>query len=192
MGDFIYDLMSTVFYPLERAMDWGMDQHPIVGFGALMVTICAYAGAIITPFAIKAHFNAKAMERTLDALDQRPTEAFRVAADEKAYNHFQSEAVKAAKKIGGKIGNGISYSSAADCAANHAAFDETKTPVYTSMPVGKTTIMVQTGTVTSYYPHVVGYQAATDTPEIAVPLYSSIHADKGYRQDGKLIDLKPA
>lgn len=190
MGDFIYDLMSTVFYPAEKVMDWGLDQHPAVAVSALLLTSAAYLAVLATPFIIRMHFNAKAMDRTLNALDKRPTEAFRVAADEKSYNHFQQKAAKAADKTGGKMGNGISYSSFDSCAANHAAFDKQRTPIYTSMMVGKVSVPVQTGTVTTYHPRIVGYQAVTDKPDIAVPLYSSIHADKGYRQDGKLIDLK--
>lgn len=192
MGDFIYDLMSTVFHPAMVVMDWSMNQHPVVAVGAILLTSAAYLAVAAAPFLIKAHFNAKAMERTLEALDQRPTEAFRVAADEKSYNHFQQRAVEAAEKIGRKMGNGLSYGSFDSCAANHASFDKTQTPIYTTTMVGKTPITTFVGYSTSYHPRIVGYQAATDTPEIAVPLYSSIHADKGYRQDGKLIDLKMA
>ena len=49
MGDFIYDLLSTVFYPAEKVMDWGMNQHPVIGFSAVMLTAAAYVGVLIAP-----------------------------------------------------------------------------------------------------------------------------------------------
>lgn len=188
--DTFMKIMETVFYPMMAYMDWTFDNdvNPIVATLGLIGIGAGYVGVAATPFMIKAHFNNKAMERSFNALDKGPSTAFNVAADENSYTQFQLQAIKSARKMAGKLGNGVSYSSESACSKKHKDYTRNQYTVMQPMQVGKVTTMIPR-TVVEYNPHVVGYQVANDNPEIAVPLYSSLEKGRGLRSDGVLVAL---
>ncbi|MFP4314562.1 MAG: hypothetical protein ACLFR0_09610 [Alphaproteobacteria bacterium] len=188
--DSFLKIMDTLFYPFTAFMDWAYKNDiGMAGEMAGLFTIAgAYVAAAVAPFAIKAHFNGKALDRKCQALDKTTTQVFNAAADENAYSEFQKQAVKSAHHVINKIGNGWSYSSERKCAENHKDYSKntyplTQTTIVNNVPIVTTTI------ITEFNPHIVGYQVAANDAELAMPLYSSTQEGYGLRPDGAQIAL---
>lgn len=188
--DTFYKILETVMYPLTAYMDWAYDNdvNPIIGVGGMIGVMCGYVAALATPFAIKAHFNGKAMDKICASLDKNPSHVFKVAANHESYTQFQAEAKKSAMNLLNKMGNGWVYSSEDRCSDRHEHYTRNEYTAMTTVIVDKT-VMAIPRQVVEFYPNIVGYQVANDNSGVAVPLYSSTKEGYGIRPDGHEIAL---
>ncbi len=188
--DTFMKIMETLFYPMTKFLDWSVnnDVNAAVAVGGMMAISLGYVGVAATPFIMKAHFNAKAMDRTCQKLDSSPSKVFKIAASENSYNEFQKQAARAAVALNDRIGNGLVYGSEQSCADNHSLYKKHQYMTTTVTMVGRSSIVIPRQ-VTEFHPAIVGIQVANDNPETAVTLYSSNKKGFGYRQDGALVAL---
>jgi hypothetical protein len=175
-------------------MDWTVQQPFWIGFPAFMGAFAAASGAVLgiaaTPFILRTKYNEKAAQRLYADLDNRPTVIFNAASRNTQDMDLESCAVarESALAFAGRLGMGVSYSDKSECAARHMKYEEKVTTHVSTTMVGRVPI-TRTYTTTSYKPLIVGWQAAKDDPEKAVPLYSGPKPNTGVRQDGKIFAL---
>lgn len=131
--------------------------------------------------------NKEVLEDDIEHIDRVGGNAFRSPAacmaqgnDELACHASQEAALSKARERGVQV----VYNNASECVAKHGPSCEKFTLYYFNgynyeYPV-------------YYKPLVVAWQAAQDDLKCAVPLYSSVESDKGYRFDGALVPLPEA
>lgn len=190
---------------MDRFERWISDDPSSTrAFIKVVGSAAAAVSALTAPFVLYLHLaatqNLRELQQTLNDLDGRPTVVFNSVADGVRKGYAEKDCVAseaAARAWMQKEGTGVSYSSYQACAEKHgtALEDVSMLPGgVTMVPTGQGGMMpVSTPptTIISYKPPMVGWQAAQDDLQVAVPLYASPKANTGLRQDGRAFSLTP-
>lgn len=151
--------------------------------------------------AYNGHQNSKSLDDTLADLDNRPSVVFNSLAacserfDLQSCQASQSEALR----IAGQNGTTLSYKSGQSCATRHnnSCREEVRRTRRQHTDIDGNYTRTSYNETRTYYPAVVGWQAARDNLEKAVPLYHGPDDSTMVRKDGKVFmkdraDIRPS
>ena len=179
----------------DAVTDWAMEGSTFSSLAKFTGVSLAAAGVLLgvlaAPFIYVADSNERAFKNELVEMDKRPTAIFNSVADcmNQGFDKSSCEASQQkAMDVAGSLGTSVSYSSGADCEKNHQSCEAKTTTTTSFIMAGKVMVPVTT-TSTSYYPHIVGWEAERDNLDKAVPLYQGPAPGQAMRGDGKILTL---
>lgn len=169
---------------MDGSMPWAITKLT----GATLIA----TGVVISPFAYISYQNAQALQNRIESLDTRPTHVFKTIAGCTAKGYSEAEcgaSMEEAFSIAGNLGTTLKYDTASECFAVHSSCQEVVTPITTYTKVGDVSVPITTY-YTNYHPPVIGWQAAKDNLNEAVPLYQSAAAGMAVRIDGAQFSMR--